>query len=249
MFEKQHADYTILSKELQPYGKRMAEAFEFSAFLPFKDQFLCGNWDQKYGLVTFKDYSQDKKLKSFLAIQLEMEERETLSTFNFPYPFSKDVVDKMLEENRFISNHDLIENRSQGDFLTITSDSMFHGDEFKKEEWEEHKCRSSTLTAVQYAKIMLHIHSLPEEERDYILKFNQDKIKKTIEMNILSYRKTSPCTERPFALCIYGNDDCSYIKLFETKEAAWKCFKQLQYGSKIRDSYDFIHELGFDYDN
>lgn len=249
MFEPQTIDVSVFQGRISTsYLERLAEGYSFSELIEFKDNFLCGNWDGRFGLFVFSDHTEKDSLDSFFKINLKVENDEFLSTLNFPYEFRESFIQSIIDENRYFSNHDSLINKKQGNFLTLTTDNTIP-ESIDLTQWTEHQCSTMELTPQQFAKVMSHIYALPEIERDKIIAFREKEIKKRVKNRMESYILTYPCQERPYSIKLYGNDDCSYIKLFETKEAAWDCYQELKKFSMIEDSYDLIERLGFVHDN
>ena len=253
MFEKRKQNLNFISEGLRDYAHSMTKDSQFSAFIEFKTNFLSGNWDGKYGLIRFTDHNIERKnpLKYFIEIVINTQEESRTNIYNFPYPFIEEVK-KIAENKKYLNNVDYIkslpEGVSHGSFASVllTHTNIIH-ESIDMSQWTEKKVGFTELSVTEYAEVMVKINSMPEEEKKYILDYHEKKSQKVAEMQIEYAFKATPCQERPFSISIDGNDDCSYIKLFETKEQAWACYKELTSNAMKEDGYELVHRLGFDF--
>lgn len=252
MFPNTQFDEKIL-KDSQEYAKSF-QKYDFSDLIEFNDNFLAGSWDGIYGILIFEDgiksYPLDpnNKLKSKVAIFNEIQKREALKMWNFPYLIQNEIIRPMLEQNRYFSNHDFIKDRSCGSFLTFTSDDVIPEECLDKSKWTEHLCSSSDLSPIQFMKVMTEIHN--RRDRDDILNFYNDKVKKGIDSSYKESITLYQHLEMPYRLRLFGNDDSSYTKLFATEEEAFDCYNKMKELAKTKSSgYDVIKELGFLFSN
>lgn len=255
MFVNKKTNLDFISDNLRDYAKAMTKNAQFSAFIEFKTNFLAGNWDGKYGLVRFTDHrietSRQDPLKHFLEIVVETQNKSMTEIYHFPHPFCEKVKE-IVQKKRYFSNSDYMTQFPVGSkkrnfaYLSLTDDNVIH-ESIDMSQWKELKVGFTELTPTEYAEVMLLIHSLPEDEKNYILDYHKKKAQKSAERDIEYYFKTQSCYERPFSIDLFGNDDCAYTRLFETKEQAWECYKDLAANAMKEDGYDLVDRLGFDF--
>lgn len=252
MFPNKQFDETLLKDSVE-YAKSFQE-YDFSELIAFNDNFLSGSWDGIYGILIFENgfkehhKKSDSTLKSKVAIFNEIQKRETLKIWNFPYVIQNEIIKPMLDQNRYFSNHDFIECRKNGSFLTFTSDDIIPEECLDKSKWTEHLCSASELSPVQFMRVMTEIHN--RKDRDDILNFYNDKTKKSIEDSYQESITLYQHLEMPYKLLLQGNDDCSYTKLFATEQEAFDCYNKMKELAKTKSSgYDVIDELGFLFSN
>lgn len=252
MFPKSNFDPSLLNGS-NSYASSFNEHYHFTEMVEFKDQFLCGNWDKKYGLIVFYNAFDRKNsqvaVKPLAQIISDIYESESTSIYNF----NRDVFDRfikpMFDNSQCFSNFNKEINSKSKCLLTISDENREVLKYLKSDYWSEIKVSFTELSAVQFAKLMVAIHSLPEDERDKILHDYNKKREDRVESSINDFSKTVAHVEKPYVLKIIGNDDSSYIQLFETEKEAWKCYLALKKGAMTKCNWTLVEELGFVTDN
>lgn len=243
MFPNTHFDVNILSNN-NDYAKVFQSGY-FSDLIDFNEDFLSGSWDGKYGLITFRDDSNNEELRSRVELHKDLCDESRLKVSIFPYNIVKSYINPIVNTNRTFSNHDHIKNRKQGSFITFTSDDIIPDEVFDTNKWTEHHCSNPTLSLSQFNNVMLYINTLDNKEAildHYYINLNND-----IEIMYNEMICTQTHLEKPYELCVHGNDDTSYIKLFATEKEAWDCYNDMKHlagnlsGNEILAKYDFVY--------
>lgn len=250
MFKNEKANLKLITeKNSRQLAKSYIENEKFSTFVDFSSDFLSGSWENKYGLLIFRDHNKDETLDSFSKIKKEIQDREVLSVQNFPYDFKVKFINPIIDKNRYLSNYETVKNRKHGNLIILTSDDADFEKEFDSSIWTEELCSVSRLTPQQLVYVFKEIFSLPEKEKNDILLFNKREIERKTQYLTEYYFNTQHHQEKPFSLKLYGNDNIYYIQTFKQKEDAWACYQEMVKKSKTEDSYELVKRLGFHSDS